>query len=865
MRSQANGGILKLAAFMEIHGSKMGFLETAFLTNVFFEDFGEAGLDMIEPEVSISRNDGSERTWRIDFVVTTSERKFAIECDGFNYHAAGMVSKERFNELESKRNETIRQGFELVSLSKDQIVDDPQAAIYELRRSFNLDKDLYSIFLRWNEGKTAPHDAQKRALKALHDTRAKGADKGLVVMATGLGKTYTSIFDAESFQAKSILFVVHVEHILKQTKNSFEKVMPARLNEMGFYTGVTKELEGKNIIFATVQTLSRSEHLNKFSSDHFDYIIIDEAHHTAAASYRRITDHFNPKFLLGLTATPDRLDEKDILQFFGNNLVFEMGQEEAIRQGYLAKLKYIGFADNVDYSKIHYNGFRYDVNDLNKLLMIETRDKAIISKFTELAAKKKTIAFCVSIDHAEWSAEQFRLSGINAIALHSKVEAGHSESGVVTAKEILSAFENDEYQVVFVVDMLNEGIDIPDVECLLMMRPTQSSTILTQQIGRGLRIAPGKQEVLVLDFIGNYRTAPTILKGLGIGGIGKLTFDQDKDVYYYDNEGRTVEFEGSVVEIFKVVLSKSSREVDESLITEDWAFYSEYLKEMVSSGRHLYWSIAKKNNKIPMHLWAIDFALKNLHAHNDNKSLDSALQVAWRQFSPSASSMEGIRALIFSKILGLITSTYPFEVSDAYKQRFAGLTSTNIPELTEAVTDQFEKYFFYSDFFSLVNRHAVEGERREIDRFFKLFPIFFIYEVLFALRDLGYEDLELSQFELQHFVFFAGSRSEVDEVVERIANYREYSHKSELEKKLKQSAKGMDSRVFAALMNIKYFSWNPSRIKVQADFREELETKLKTFISLDEAGRIPKFDGANPGLYKKMLWSEKDLIKYCSE
>jgi superfamily II DNA/RNA helicase len=357
--------------------------------------------------------------------------------------------------------------------------------------------------------------------------------------------------------------------------------------------------------------------------------------------------------------------------------------------------------------------------------MIETRDKAIISKFTELAAEKKTIAFCVSIDHAEWSAEQFRLAGINAIALHSKVEAGNSESGVVTAKEILSAFENDEYQVVFVVDMLNEGIDIPDVECLLMMRPTQSSTILTQQIGRGLRIAPGKQEVLVLDFIGNYRTAPTILKGLGIGGIGKLTFDQDKDVYYYDNEGRTVEFEGSVVEIFKVVLSKSSREVDESLITEDWAFYSEYLKEMVSSGRHLYWSIAKKNNKIPMHLWAIDFALKNRTAHNDNKSLDSALQAAWREFSPNASSMEGIRALIFSKILGLIISTHPFEVSDAYKQRFAELSATNNSELTKAVTDQFEKYFFYSDFFSLVNRHSVEGERREIDRFFKLFPIFF--------------------------------------------------------------------------------------------------------------------------------------------
>lgn len=246
-----------ISDFISLHGSKMGYLETTFLKNIYYGDYGEHGLDLIEPEFEIERNDGSARKWRIDFVVQTKNRKYAIECDGFNYHAPGMVSKERFDELEAKRNETIRQGFILISLSRDQIVNDSEDAIYELRRTFNADKDLYTLFLNWNSDNIEPHDAQQKALKALELTRQQGNKKGLVVLATGLGKTYLSIFDARAMGAKRILFIVHVDYILKQAKNSFEKVMPERVSNMGFFTGKEKSYEGKDIVFSTIQTINK--------------------------------------------------------------------------------------------------------------------------------------------------------------------------------------------------------------------------------------------------------------------------------------------------------------------------------------------------------------------------------------------------------------------------------------------------------------------------------------------------------------------------------------------------------------------------------------------------------------------------------
>ena len=846
--------------FMSLYGSRMGFLETTFLKTVFYEDYGDSGLDLIEPEVVISRNDGTDKSWRIDFVVTTKMKKYAIECDGFSYHAAGMVTKERFNELEAKRNETIRQGFTVVSLSKDQIVDDPDSAIYELRRFFNADPELYSLFLRWNKDTISPHDVQQNALNALIETRAQGHDRGLVVMATGLGKTYTGIFDVIATEAETVLFIVHVEHILKQAKNAFEKVMPNRSDEMGFFTGKTKTFKGKKIIFSTIQTISKEDNLSQFDKDYFDYVIIDESHHTAAASYKKVAEYFEPKFLLGLTATPDRMDKKSILEYYGNNLVFEVNQSEAIKQGYLASLSYKGFLDNVDYSNIFYNGFRYDIDDLNKLLMIEERDKAVFTKFKELARDKKTIGFCVSIEHADWTAQKFREKGIDAVAIHSKIEDKNTEGAFQSASEIIEAFDKGKHQVVFVVDMLNEGIDIPDVECLLMLRPTESNTILTQQIGRGLRISPGKDEVLVLDFIGNYRTAPKILKALGIK-TGNLAPDGDKGIYYYDNEGRRVEFQSEVVDIFRYMASRASHEVRSELISEEWSDYARYLSEVTEEGTNLFWSVAKKNNNLSMHLWAIKYALENKDKYETNQELDKAMRQAWKDTHGNAASMEGIRALFFSKLIGLIKETHPFTASQAYYE-IADNLECNEKHAWDLVSDQLEKYYFYNDISALVNRHSESGERRQVDKLFHIYPIFFIYQILIRLNEKGYEDYRLSKFELEHLVCVAREHSDIEETVERIVSFREYDEKYELEKLLRQSST-MDTRIFKTLSYIKYFSYSPEFITLKEPMISELQSKIEEFNELLGNDKLVRFHQDSPSLYRKMLYSEKDLIQYC--
>lgn len=844
--------------FLVKYGSKMGYLETIFLKYVFYADYGDTGLDLIVSEVNIPRNDGTGKNWRLDFVVTTSTNKFAIECDGFSYHAAGMVSKERFDELERKRNETIRQGYILISMSRDQIENNAQEAIYELRRSFNSDKELFSIFLKRNTGRIEPHDVQRQALDALDKTRQNGNRRGLVSLATGLGKTYLGIFDTQVMKSERILFIVHVEHILKQAKNSFESVIPSRTDDMGFFTGKEKTHEGKDIIFSTIQTISREKNLTQFKPNHFDYVIIDESHHTAAESYKKVAEYFQPKFFLGLTATPDRMDKKDVLEYYGNNLVFEMSQAEAIKQGYLANLEYKGFKDNVDYSDIYYNGFRYDINDLNKLLMIEKRDCAVIEKFKELAHNKKTIAFCVSIDHAEWSAQKFREAGYDAVAIHSKIENKNTGGAYQSAGEIIDAFDKGKHQIVFVVDMLNEGIDIPDVECLLMLRPTESSTILTQQIGRGLRIAHNKSGILVLDFIGNYRSSPQILPSLGIHDLGDLKEDKDRGVFYYDNNGRYVEFESEVVDIFRYIISRSTREVQNNLISDEWETYAGYLAENTKAGTNLYWSIGKKNNDISLQLWALKFLDENRNNYQTNEELSNALKEESAIISPD-STMEGIRALFFSKLIGLLKETNPVTFSDAYLH-IKDLDINNI-EVKKIISNQIEKFYFFNDISNLVNRHAEDGERRKVDELFHIYPVFFIYQLIIMLRDYGYEDNTLTKFELDNFVALARNHNEVKEIAERIVEYRQYDEKYELEKLLKQKST-MDSRLYKILSNVSAFIFSPESIQIPNDKLADIENKTEKFVKLLDSNMLITFTKDDPSTYKDMLYSSKDLLEY---
>lgn len=851
---------MKLVDFISKHGKRMGYLENTFLQNVYFKDYGEEGLDLIEPEVNIDRNDGTSRNWRLDFVVKTKNRKYSIECDGYSYHAPGQVSRERFNELEEKKNEIIRQGFIPISLTRDQIVNSPDDAIFQLRRSFNADPDLYKLFLRWNKGRVSPHDIQQKALEALNSTRINGYSRGLVSLATGLGKTYLGVFDTIALSSERILFIVHVDHILKQAQNSFEKLMPERVKEMGFFTGKVKDIGSKNIIFSTIQTINKEKNLTQFRPDFFDYVIMDESHHSAAPSYKKVMEYFKPKFFLGLTATPDRMDEKNILGFYENNLVFEMGQAEAIRQGYLAKLDYRGFKDNVDYSNIYYNGFQYDVDDLNKSLMIEKRDKAILSKFNDLAKDKKAIGFCVSIEHAEWCAEQFRKNGINAVSIHSKINSSDNNSKYQSANEIIDAFDKGKYQVAFVVDMLNEGIDIPDVDCLLMLRPTESNTILTQQIGRGLRISPNKDELLVLDFIGNYQTSPRILESLGIKSIDELKKDQKKNLYYYENNGRKVEFQSEVVDIFRFMISRSTKKVRDNLISDKWKAYGEYLNENTKAGSNLFWSVGKKNNDLKIHLWALDFIISNKDKFSTNNELSDALKSESAKKYPNH-TIEGIRALFLSKLIGLIKNTNPLVLSDAFYKIQYYYTKNDQDQLQKHISDQLEKFYFWNNNFSLINRHSETGERRAVDKLFHIYPLFFMYSILARLNGLGYKDNKLSTFEINTFIALTREHGEVDSVVEKIVEFREYEERYELEKFLRQQST-MDARFYKLLKYCKYFNYSPDGISVKNELFEDMQSKSTFFEKLLEDNKLIIFNKDDSNKYYEMLYSTKNLIDF---
>jgi hypothetical protein len=259
----------------------------------------------------------------------------------------------------------------------------------------------------------------------------------------------------------------------------------------------------EDIIFANIASLRNPEIFQAFPKDYFSYVIFDEFHHGAAPSYKAVVDYFKPKFMLGLTATPERTDKKDVIQLLNNNLVFSITTADAIRRGFLVPFTYYGLYDNVDYSRISHNGYKYNIDDLEKSLLIPSRDSAIIEKYKELAPKNKTIGFCVSIKHAERMAKLFTENGICSIAIHSNISLEERSRRI-------QQYEKGHVECVFVRDIFNEGVDFPETTTLLFLRPTESKVIFQQQLGRGLRLSGSKTNAIVLDFIGNYIGASEI-------------------------------------------------------------------------------------------------------------------------------------------------------------------------------------------------------------------------------------------------------------------------------------------------------------------------------------------------------------------
>jgi superfamily II DNA or RNA helicase/SAM-dependent methyltransferase/SOS-response transcriptional repressor LexA len=345
------------------------------------------------------------------------------------------------------------------------------------------------------EAPPEPTKIQQEALAALVASRESGYRRGLVVLATGLGKTWLAAFDAVRMGARRILFVAHREEILGQAAATFVRILPKK--RVGYYTGRSRDAD-VDVLCASVQTLAKAEHLERFAPQHFDYVVIDEFHHAAAGTYRRLLAHFAPSFLLGLTATPDRTDQSDILSLCDDNLVYSCHLFAGIQAGLLAPFHYHGIQDeSVDYREVPWRNGRFDPEQLSNKLATLARARHALREWRR-KAQQRTLAFCVSTRHADYMAEQFNRAGVSAAAVYSGSTLGRAQA--------LEKLHAGTLQVVFSVDLFNEGVDLPSIDTVMMLRPTESKILFLQQLGRGLRRSEGKQQLVVMDFIGNHHS-----------------------------------------------------------------------------------------------------------------------------------------------------------------------------------------------------------------------------------------------------------------------------------------------------------------------------------------------------------------------
>lgn len=353
-----------------------------------------------------------------------------------------------------------------------------------------------------------PYSYQQEILDKLEAERAvRGYNHNLVVAATGTGKTVVSALDYKRFRKLNpktpcrLLFVAHREEILKQSLYTFRAVLKdANFGEM--FVGNYKP-ESIDNLFISIQTFNSQSFTEKTTADFYDYIIVDEFHHAAAPSYQKLLSYYQPKILLGLTATPERMDGKTIMPYFNNRIAAEIRLPEAIDRKLLSPFQYFGVTDSIDLDKLKWAAGGYDKSELSKIYTINGAASTMradlvvrsLLKYVTDIDDVKGLGFCVSIEHAKFMSNYFNQQGIPSIYLTGKSADDERKN----AKQLLIS---GEIRFIFVVDIYNEGVDIPEVNTIFFLRPTESLTVFLQQLGRGLRLAENKECLTVLDFIG---------------------------------------------------------------------------------------------------------------------------------------------------------------------------------------------------------------------------------------------------------------------------------------------------------------------------------------------------------------------------
>lgn len=410
----------------------------------------------------------------------------------------------------------------------------------------------------------APNKMQQEALKALEKLQQDNKHKALLISATGTGKTYLSAFAVKKANPKRLLFLAHREQILKQACKTFAKIIPDI--QYGILSANHKDFH-KPYLFSTINMLSKEENLTQFAPTHFDYIIIDETHRAGASSYLKILNYFQPQFLLGMTATPERTDGFDIYQLFDHNIAYEIRLNQAMQENLLCPFHYFGITDiTVDDQEINDNS---TFNDLTT----DARVTHIInqSQYYGFSGERlRGLIFCSQIEEAQILSQKFNERGFNTIALSGK-DSQETRTNAIHKLEQKERSTGLDY--IFTVDIMNEGIDIPAINQIIMLRPTKSAIIFVQQLGRGLRKYPQKDYVVILDFIGNYQNNFMIPIALS----GDTSYNKD-NIRHYVAEGNRFIFGASTIHFDKIARQKIYQAIDSAKLNDTALLKNEYLQ-----------------------------------------------------------------------------------------------------------------------------------------------------------------------------------------------------------------------------------------------------------------------------------------------
>ncbi len=330
---------------------------------------------------------------------------------------------------------------------------------------------------------------QVAALNALSEMRTNHESIAILYHATGTGKTVTAVMDAKRCGGR-VLFLAHTQELVNQAAKSFQKLWPTVT--VGRYVEDIKQSDS-HVVCGSVQSVAL--HLDSFRDIDFDYLIVDEAHHAAADTYQKVLSFFNPSFTLGLTATPERADDKSILDIF-KNTAHKIDIQTAVEIGELVPVRCIRIHTNIDLTKVRFCGVQYNIRDLESRIYVPERNRLIVQTWMQYVKNKRTVIFCASVKHAEQIAAMFCEQGISAVAVSGAMKQSDR-------KEFQDRFVNREIQILCACDLLNEGWDCPEIEVLFMARPTMSKVLYTQQLGRGMRLYEGKESLMVFDFVDN--------------------------------------------------------------------------------------------------------------------------------------------------------------------------------------------------------------------------------------------------------------------------------------------------------------------------------------------------------------------------